>query len=115
MLSEKNKKIRKWTLRILGMLLLFPILLFLLVYLGVFGKLHSKEELKNIQNYLATEVYSEDKKLLGNYYWENRSITDYKHIPHFLIESLIATEDARFYEHNGVDAKGLVRVFFKTM
>jgi len=115
MLSEKNKKIRKWTLRILGMLLLFPILLFLLVYLGVFGKLHSKEELKNIQNYLATEVYSEDKKLLGNYYWENRSITDYKHIPHFLIESLIATEDARFYEHNGVDAKGLVRVFFKTL
>ncbi|MGQ0827664.1 MAG: transglycosylase domain-containing protein [Bacteroidota bacterium] len=115
MLPERNKKIKKWTLRILGMLLLFPILLFLLVYLGVFGKLYSKEELKNIQNYLATEVYSEDKKILGNYYWENRSITDYKHIPHFLIESLIATEDARFYEHNGVDAKGLFRVFFKTL
>lgn len=115
MLSERNKKIKKWVLRAIGILFLLPVLLFLLVYFGAFGKLHSKEELKNIQNYLATEVYSEDGKVLGKYYWENRSITEYKHIPHFLIESLIATEDARFYEHNGVDTKGLLRVFFKTL
>lgn len=113
--SEKKRMIKKWGFRILGILFLLPVLLFLLVYLGAFGKLHSKAELKNIQNYLATEVYSEDGKVLGKYYWENRSITDYKHIPHFLIESLVATEDARFYEHNGVDTKGLIRVFFKTL
>ncbi len=115
MISERNKKIRKWVLRILGALFLLPIMLFLLVYFGAFGKLHTKEELKNIQNYLATEVYAEGGEVLGKYYWENRSITDYKHIPHFLIEALIATEDARFYEHNGVDTKGLLRVFFKTL
>jgi len=115
MKAERNKKIRKWILRILGILFLFPILLFLLVYFGAFGKLHSKEDLKSIQNYLATEVYSEEGKVLGNYYWENRSIIDYNSIPNFLIESLIATEDSRFYEHNGVDSRGLMRVFFKTL
>jgi penicillin-binding protein 1A len=109
------KSIKKWSLRSLAVLILLPFIFFLLVYFGAFGKLHSKEELKNIQNYLATDVYSEDGKVLGKYYWENRSITDYKHIPHFLVETLIATEDARFYEHNGVDTKGLLRVFFKSL
>jgi penicillin-binding protein 1A len=105
----------KWALGISGLLLLLPLLLFLLVYFGAFGKLHSTEELKSIQNYQATEVYAQDGRVLGKYYWENRSITDYKYLPHFLIEALIATEDVRFYQHNGVDAKGLLRVFFKTL
>lgn len=115
MKSERNKKIKKWVIISLSILVLIPIGFFLLVYFGIFGKLQSKEELKNIQNYLATEVYSEDKKMIGSYYWENRSSIPYNHIPSFLIESLIATEDARFYEHNGIDTKGLMRVFFKTL
>jgi penicillin-binding protein 1A len=113
--KERYKKIGKWCLRIFGIMCLLPVLLFLLVYFGAFGKLYSKEELKNIQNYLASEVYTEDGKVLGKYYWENRSSTDYKDIPPFLIQALIATEDSRFYEHNGVDTKGLLRVFFKTL
>lgn len=113
--KERYKKIGKWCLWIFGTLCLLPILLFLLVYFGAFGKLQTEEELKNIQNYVASEVYTEDGKVLGKFYWENRSITEYKNIPPFLIQALIATEDARFYEHNGVDTKGLLRVFFKTL
>ncbi|HSH64476.1 MAG TPA: biosynthetic peptidoglycan transglycosylase, partial [Bacteroidia bacterium] len=114
-IKERYKKIGKWCLWIFGGLCLLPLLLFLFVYLGAFGKIYTKEELKNIQNYLASEVYSEDGKVLGKFYWENRSITEYKNIPPFLIQALIATEDSRFYEHNGVDTKGLLRVFFKTL
>lgn len=113
--KERYKKIGKWCLWIFGGMCLLPILLFLLVYFGAFGKLYTEEELKNIQNYVASEVYSEEGKVLGKFYWENRSTTDYKSIPPFLIQALIATEDARFYEHNGVDTKGLLRVFFKTL
>ncbi len=114
-MKEQYKKIAKKCLWVLGGLSLLPIVLFVLVYFGAFGKVYTKEELKNIQNYLASEVYTEDGKVLGKYYWENRSTTDYKNIPPFLIEALIATEDSRFYEHNGVDTKGLLRVFFKTL
>ena len=111
----KHRKIKIGALIVLGMLCLLPILLFIMVYFGAYGKVYSKKELKNIQNYQATEVYSEDAKVLGKYYWENRSNVNLKNVPHFLIEELIATEDARFYEHNGVDFQGLLRVFFKTL
>jgi penicillin-binding protein 1A len=86
-----------------------------MVYKGAFGKVYTGKELRSIQSYVATDVYSADKKLLGKYYWENRSTIDYHHIPTFLVYALVATEDARFYEHNGVDTKGLFRVFFKTL
>lgn len=86
-----------------------------MVYWGAFGKVYSGKELKSLQSYVASDVYSADGKVLGSYYWENRSNTDFKHIPGFLVSALIATEDARFYEHNGVDTKGLIRVFFKTL
>ena len=69
--NQRYKKIWKWCLWIFGVICLIPVLLFLLVYFGMFGKLYSKEELKNIQNYLASEVYSEDGKVLGKFYWEN--------------------------------------------
>lgn len=114
-MEERVKKIGKKCLWGLGGLCLLPIILFVFVYFGAFGKIYTKEELKNIQNYLASEVYTEDGKVLGKFYWENRSTTAYKDIPPFLIEALIATEDSRFYEHNGVDTKGLLRVFFKTL
>ena len=114
-MKERIKKIGKRSLWVLGGLSLLPVLLFVLVYFGAFGKVYTQEELKNIQNYLASEVYTEDGKVLGKFYWQNRSNTDYKNIPPFLIQELIATEDSRFYEHNGVDTKGLLRVFFKTL
>lgn len=114
-MPAKYRKIKIGGLIVLGILCLLPVLLFILVYSGAFGKIYTKEELKNIQNYQATEVYSEDEKNLGNFYWENRSNVDFKHVPHFLIEELISTEDARFYEHQGVDFQGLFRVFFKTL
>jgi penicillin-binding protein 1A len=114
-IKGRNKKIIKWILIAATILLLIPVSLFLAVYYGAFGKLSTKEELKNIQNYLASEVYSEEGKVLGKYYWENRSPITYDQLPHYVIDELIATEDSRFYEHNGVDAKGLLRVFFKTL
>ncbi len=114
-MSSNYRKVKIWGIIVLCILCLLPLLLFMMVYFGAYGKVYSKEELKNIQNYQATEVYSEDGKILGNYYWENRSNVDLKHLPHFLIEELISTEDARFYEHHGVDFQGLLRVFFKTL
>jgi penicillin-binding protein 1A len=110
--SPKLRKIIKWTVAGVLLLCLIPFTFFLFVYFGAFGKVYSGEELKSLQNYLASDVYSADGKILGSYYWENRSNTDYKHIPGYLVSALIATEDARFYEHNGVDTKGLLRVFF---
>jgi penicillin-binding protein 1A len=114
-MSIRYRKIFRWTLYGIGILCLLPLLFFVLVHQGAFGKLHTGEELRNIRSYQGSEVYSSDKKLLGSFFWENRSSAKPEDIPPFLIHALIATEDARFYEHRGVDFRSLMRVFFKTL
>lgn len=83
--------------------------------LGVFGDLPSFEELENPNSSLASEVYSSDLKTLGKYYIQNRVNIHYKELSPNLVNALKATEDVRFEEHSGVDIKGLLRVFVKTI
>ncbi len=83
--------------------------------MGVFGKLPTFEELENPKSALATEVWSSDGVLLGKYYSQNRTNATYEELSPNLVNALLATEDVRFYEHSGVDARGLGRVFFKTL
>lgn len=85
------------------------------VYTGLWGPLPDYEELRNIRNYEASELYSEDGELLGKYYIENRTNVGFNGISNNAVNALIATEDVRFYEHKGIDKISLLRVFFKTL
>ncbi len=70
---------------------------------GWIWELPSFEELENPKALLATEIYTSDRKLLGKYYRENRTLVRYENLPKNLIDALIATEDVRFYDHSGID------------
>ncbi len=85
------------------------------VYLGFTGHVPSSDQLHEIVNPQASEVYSEDGRLLGRYYLENRSNAAFHEISPHVIDALIATEDARFYEHRGIDEIALLRVLFKSI
>ena len=90
-------------------------ILFVLVRLtagGVFGELPTFDQLENPKNNLATEIISEDGKILGKYFFENRSKVKYNELPKNLIDALIATEDIRFRYHSGVDSRALLRAIF---
>ncbi len=82
---------------------------------GALGELPSFKQLENPDNALASKVYSADGVLLGKYYSENRSNADFDELPPHLVNALIATEDIRFYNHSGIDFKGLARVFVRTI
>ena len=56
-----------------------------------------------------------EKKKLPDYYVENRSNVEFDEISPNIINALIATEDARFYEHRGIDEIALLRVFVKSI
>jgi penicillin-binding protein 1A len=86
-----------------------------LVGAGVFGKLPSLQELENPTLLLASEVYADDSSLMGKYYTDrgNRNHVDYAAISPNVIHALVATEDERFYEHSGIDAKGVLRAVLK--
>ena len=95
-----------------GVLLVF--LIFLLISTGNLGYLPPLEELQNPKNRFASEVFSSDMQSLGRYYrTENRVGVQYTDLSPYLIDALIATEDARFYRHAGIDTKSLFRAVIK--
>jgi penicillin-binding protein 1A len=110
--AEKAKKqdFRKYIIW-LWILLAGPVLAILLFVLGirVFADLPDTEELQNPKTLLATEVYSGDMKVIGKYYAENRTNVKFKDISPYVVNALIATEDARFFDHSGVDVRALLR------
>ena len=90
-------------------------LLIVAVNYGVFGHLYSADEIKRFENETASLVYSKDGKLLGKYFTKNRTNIPFEQLPESLINALVATEDARYFEHTGVDSRSLLRVFLKTI
>ncbi len=98
-----------WKLLALGVFLLFFI--FLLASWGVFGELPDETSLENPEKNLATEIIGSDGVTLGKFYKENRTPVHFEDLPPHLINALIATEDVRFYDHSGIDARGTVRAF----
>ena len=80
-----------------------------LVMLARLGDLPETEALANPKTDFATRVYSLDGQILGRYYTENRSDARFETLPPHLVEALVSTEDARFYDHSGIDFIGLAR------
>lgn len=80
-------------------------LFFLFASWGLFGKMPSFEDLENPNSNLATEIISSDGETLGKFYNENRTAIKYKDLPKSLVDALVSTEDERFYEHSGIDAR----------
>ncbi|WP_396145343.1 penicillin-binding protein 1A [Flavobacterium sp.] len=96
-----SKKFWKLFFYTLGGLFLF----FLFASWGLFGKMPSFEDLENPDSNLATEIISSDGVTLGKFYNENRTAIKYKDLPKSLVDALVSTEDERFYEHSGIDAR----------
>ena len=94
---------------------MFPVIFILVVYIGAFGILQSEKELLNFKNANATIVLSQEGEMIGKIFAENRTNISFNQIPPHLINALVATEDARFYEHKGIDSRSLFRVLFKTI
>lgn len=123
-MSIKKAKPKKFNLKKLFLrlffagVLLISILLFVLIVLvkiGVFGELPTYVELKQIRNNTATNIYSVDNQLIGRYFYQNRTNSTIEDIPKHLVKALVATEDARFFEHNGLDYRSTARVIIKTI
>lgn len=109
---------RQWAYAIgvpVGTVILTVGLLLGLVLLEFFGPLPTYAQLSNIRTDQASAVLSEDGTLLGKYYVENRVDVPVNEISPLLIEGLIATEDARFFEHQGIDLRAFGRVIVKSI
>lgn len=77
--------------------------------IGAFGELPTFEELENPNSSLATVVKTADDELLGAYFLQNRTNVDFKDLSPHLVNALVATEDERYFDHSGIDVRGLGR------
>ncbi|MBU2950645.1 transglycosylase domain-containing protein [Tamlana agarivorans] len=108
----------KWIkgLFILGaFVLLFFIGLYFSIYLGAFGKVPTTQDLSTIIQEESTEVLDKDGVLIGKYYIYDRQPLEFEDFPKHLIDALVATEDVRFFQHDGIDNVSLLRVFVKSI
>ena len=111
----KRRPKLKWALIILASLVTLFFLFFGSIYFGLWGKIPSSKELTELKQNKATQVLAANGKLIGKFYVYDRQPIDFSQFPEHLINALIATEDARFYEHDGIDNRSLLRVFFKSI
>lgn len=107
---DKESKYYKPILRVwkfTGKTVLYLAIYFFVIntnFLFLTGEMPGVDELQNPKLSQASEIYSADGVLLGKFFAENRTpIRDFKKISPFLVKALVATEDSRFYEHNGID------------
>ena len=107
------KKYLKWFWGVILGVFTLILVLFLYTAWDPFEVLPTFEELENPQTNLATEVISIDGKTIGKYATENRTPVHFRELPSNLVNALTATEDERFYEHSGIDFKGLARAVLK--
>lgn len=75
----------------------------------IYPDLPSLDALTNYQPKLPLRVYSEDGYLLAEFGEERRSFVDINHIPENMKNAVVAIEDRRFYQHGGIDTKGILR------
>ena len=90
-------------------------IIFVCIFTGAIGYMPDIKQLQNPVNKFATQVFSADGKQLGTWSYSsaNRVFADYGELPSALVQALIATEDVRFYEHNGIDFQALLRAVVK--
>lgn len=90
---------------------------FILVYNGVIGYMPPIEELKNPQDKFASVIYTSDGQEMGRYFRNtgNRVYADFDEISPAVVDALIATEDARFNDHSGIDLRAIARAVIKTV
>ncbi len=107
--------IAKWT-----WILLITVLVGLPIYVfsvsinlfGLYGEMPSIKEVENPENDLSSEIISADGVSLGRYFRYNRSQVLYDELSEDLINTLIISEDHRFYQHSGLDFPAYIRVLF---
>jgi penicillin-binding protein 1A len=113
---RKNRKYLNWTIIALVLIpLTLVVVLVISINYGLFGPLPDNYALQNIEHPLASEIFTADTVMIGKYFSQNRMDLYEHEVKQELIDAVIATEDIRFYNHNGIDAKSLFRVAIKTI
>ena len=106
-------KFINFSLKALIIILISILLLIFSAFLYFSSGLPDYKKLSNYQPPISSRVYSKDGKLIAEYALEKRLFVPYESIPNKVINSFLSAEDKNFFNHPGVDAKGILRAIIK--
>ena len=115
---SKKRGRRGWTLYIIYafiLSILIPLLSGVLLFLYYSNHLPDFKPLKERNLNAYSIVYSEEDEVVGKFLMDNRIPIPYERIPKHLVQAFIAAEDADFFQHKGIDYKGIARAMFKNL
>ena len=117
---ESDGEVKKLSrLFIVFMVLIVSILLvsFLgtVIYYAVTLDLPSVQTLKDYRPSIASHVYDDEGGVIDEFFLEDRKIIDIKDVPEVVCEAFVASEDSRFYQHEGLDIQSIFRAMFKNI
>lgn len=115
--SNTVKRIIPWLWWSFAIAVAVVLLFFVLVYNGIIGYMPPVEELRNPQDKFASIIYTADGQEMGRYFRNsgNRVYADLDEISPNVVNALVATEDARFEDHSGIDMRAITRAVIKTV
>ena len=113
---RRNRPVTFWSVVLLGLPTLLVLLavstLLLAVYFGYFGEIPSRDNIKNVETPEASYLLDRNGDFIARYYDMNRELVDDDEIPDVMLQALLSTEDARFFEHSGVDWEATARAVY---
>jgi penicillin-binding protein 1A len=112
MIKQEKKRKSRFLLKFMGFLIalgLIGVAFIGVTAISVYPKLPSMDELHNYHPKLPLQIYSEDNVILGQFGDERRIFVTFDQTPKMLVNAILAAEDSRFYEHGGIDIRGIFR------
>lgn len=101
---------RIWKVFLFGLVTLILYVLAVSVdFLWLFGGMPDLKALENPKSQVASTIYFNDGPQMGKFYLENRTPVEITQVSPNVISALLATEDARFMKHSGIDARSIAR------
>jgi len=107
--NRRWKRIAGWGAIVVGSGALVAIVAAIVAVVAIYPKLPDVSELADYRPKLPLRVYSSEGQMIGEFGEERRTLTPFANIPKVMKDAVLAVEDARFYDHGGVDYKGFLR------
>jgi penicillin-binding protein 1A len=113
--SVSFEKATKISIAAMMILIIVPTVFGVVSYFYFTHDLPSTETLRNYKPSAVTKIFSEDGEVIGEFFYEKREVVSLDRIPNHLIQAFVAGEDARFFEHKGLDYVAILRAFLRNI
>ena len=108
-------KLIKWLFVLIGLGIFLGMAGFAGVYFYFAKDLPNISSLNDYRPPIITSVYSDDNRKIAEFYKQQRIVIELSEMPDYLIQAFVAAEDARFYQHKGIDLHSIFRAFLKNL